>query len=191
MLIVRRLLQVAFALVAAAVAFITIKAPDGRLATHLAFIVFFILIILLLGPWWPSSDKIGKWKLNLPTDNHKIAFPLAGAVLGVYALFQAWDIYARPNQDFRRFEIPIAAYFGAEGVAWAWVAIGVGCFWGAWRLHRRGRAPDKKCGLTPRSMRTRATCRRMRATALRAPVTGHVRPHELREYHPATRWRKS
>jgi hypothetical protein len=143
MLIVRRLLQVAFALVAAAVVFVTVKAPGGHLVSNLVFVAFCILIILLLGPWWPSVDKIGKWKFNLPTDNPRIAFPLFGATLGAYALFRAWDTYARPSQDFYRFEIPIASLFGAEGVAWAWAAIGVGCFWGAWRLHRRASAPDK------------------------------------------------
>lgn len=141
--IVRFLLQIVFALAAAAIAFVTIKAPAGQLASNLAFIAFCIFIILLLGPWWPSADKVAKWKPKLSAARRELAGPLGWALPGTYALFQAWDTYAHPNQEFHRVELVIAANFGAAGVAWMWAAIGLVFFWGAWRLHKRLRAPDK------------------------------------------------
>lgn len=130
MLILRRLLQLAFGLVAAAVLFITIRAPGANVLTNLVFVAFFILIILVLGPWWPSADKISKWKLNLPTDSPRIAFPLFAALLGGFSFFRAWDTYVRPNQEFRRFELFVSAQFGVtlsgSGVQWSGSCSGQG-----------------------------------------------------------------
>ena len=103
MLLIRRILQVAFGLVALAVLFTTLKSPTAHLLTNIAFIGFFVLIILVLGPWWPSADKAQKWKLSLPTDDPKVAFPLLVAALAVFSFFQAWEAYSQPNPHFHRF----------------------------------------------------------------------------------------
>jgi hypothetical protein len=47
-------------------------------------------------------------------------------------------------------------------------------------LREEGARSAKCCQLTPRSTRTRVTCRRMASIALRAPVTEHVRRHDKR-----------
>ena len=141
MLIVRLLLQLASGLVALAALFFAIKSPS---ATNVAFVVFFILVILVLGPWWPSAEKAQKWKLDLPTDDSKIALPLFAAAMGAFSFFQAWDAYTEPNQHFHRFEVFIARILGAEGVALVWLVVGLGCFMSAWRAFRRIKAAQHK-----------------------------------------------
>jgi hypothetical protein len=66
--IVRIILQAAFGLIIALVLLITYRTPDSW-QTNFGFVVFFMFLILLLGPWWPSSDKMTAWKLNLHTDH--------------------------------------------------------------------------------------------------------------------------
>jgi hypothetical protein len=93
--------------------------------------LFSVLIILLLGPWWPSKDKINKWKFDLPTDDPAVAIPLLAAALSVYSFFRSWQIFVTPQRNFYRLERLVLALFGPEGVALAWAAFGLGSAYGA------------------------------------------------------------
>jgi hypothetical protein len=59
-------------LCAAAIASIWLS-PQPISAMDFVLPTLLVLIILVLGPWWPGQDKAHRWKLNLPTDNPAIA----------------------------------------------------------------------------------------------------------------------
>ena len=140
MLLLRQLLQIAFGFLVLAWLFFTVTGPTADLVTNAAFTGFLVLIILVLGPWWPSPDKPRNWgwalKLDLPTDDPKIAAPLASAAMGIYSLFHAWE-HTQPNPRLHGFERIIGPWSSHEGIALAWAIIGVSCFVGAWQAFRR------------------------------------------------------
>jgi len=140
MSVIRILLQVTFGLLSLIVVFFFLRAPNPDYATNLPMLAIFIAIILVLGPWWPSADKAQKWKLNLPTDDPRVAAYLLCAFLGAYAVYRAWDRYVDPNQDFMRFEKTVAALAGPAGVVAAWIIIAVGCFGSAVTFYRKRRS---------------------------------------------------
>ena len=148
MLLVRRLLQIAFGFLVLAWLFFTVTGPTANLVTNTVFTGFLVLVILVLGPWWPSPDNYRKWdwalKLDLPTDDPKIAAPLAGAAMGAYSLFLAWSAHTQPNPKFQLIEKIVASFSGREGVALAWAIIGVSCFVSAWQAFRRIQTKPKK-----------------------------------------------
>ncbi len=95
MLLLRRLLQIVFGLLVLAVLDMMVESPTADLVSDAVMVGLFILIILVLGPWWPSPDNDRKWdwalKVNLPTDDPRIAAPLFKAAMGIYSLFHAWE----------------------------------------------------------------------------------------------------
>jgi hypothetical protein len=140
MLLLRRLLQIVFGLLSAAVIFNMAKSPTADFVADTTMVALFVLIILVLGPWWPGPDNARNWdwalKLDLPTDDPKIAAPLASAALGIYSLFHAWE-HTQPTPQFHGFERIIGQWSSHEGIALAWAIIGVSCFVGAWQAFRR------------------------------------------------------
>ena len=147
MLLIRRLLQIVFGLVILAVVVMMVTSPTADLVTDAVFIVFFVFIILVLGPWWPGPHNARKWdwalKVKLPTDDPKVAAPLASAAMGIYSLFHAWG-HMQPNPQFHGYEKIIAPWSSHEGVALAWAIISVSCFVGAWQAFRRVQMKPKK-----------------------------------------------
>ena len=139
MLILRILLQVIFGLLSLVVGVLLLGAPNPDYAVTLPMLVLFIGIILVLGPWWPSRDKAQKWKLNLPTDDPRIAGILLSACVAIYAFYRAWDGYMNPDHEFVRFEKTIVALLGRDGVAAAWIVIGLGCLGATIEFYRRRR----------------------------------------------------
>ena len=150
MRVVRRVLQILFGLLCLLLAFSWVFSQKPDYAITLPWFGFFVLIILILGPWWPNEENTSKWKLRLPTDDPRIAFPLLGGIVGLYAFYKAWDTFSSTGHDFHRFEKIVAAFAGPNGVAVAWVLIGIGCIAG---MARAGRGI--KDGLTSRSRPTR------------------------------------
>lgn len=140
MLWVRRLLQIAFGLFSCALIFILLKTPNPDYLLSITMLVFFILIILVLGPWWPSSQSAAKWKLDLPTDNPKTAAYLLLVVIGLGALYTSWSVYTDPNHKLYRIEKTIAILFGTNGVAAFWLILGVSCLWGAYNEYNRSKS---------------------------------------------------
>jgi hypothetical protein len=109
-----------------------VQSSTADFAADAAMIVLFALIILVLGPWWPSADRIQNWKFDLPTDDPKIAKPLALAAIGIFSFFEAWSVHTDPSHRFIRFEKLFALVSGPEGVAVAWLIVGAGCFVAEW-----------------------------------------------------------
>jgi hypothetical protein len=140
MLPLRRLLQIVFGLLSAAVIFNMAKSPTADFVADTVMVGLFVFVILVLGPWWPSPDNARKWdwalKLDLPTDDPKIAAPLAGVALGAYSLYLAWSAHTQPNRELQLLEKIVAVFSGREGVAVAWAIISVSCFVGAWRAFK-------------------------------------------------------
>ena len=68
MKIVRVILQVALGLIVALVLVVAYRTPDS-LKTNGGFVAFFIFLIMLLGPWWPSSYKKARPKPEPNTEN--------------------------------------------------------------------------------------------------------------------------
>ena len=95
---------------------------------------------MVLGPWWPSPENIEKSKLNLPTDNPKVAFPLFAAGMGLFSFYFAWAAYSQPQHNFRRFERTIYMLVGVEGVVIFWVIVGIACFVWAYRAYKQHKA---------------------------------------------------
>ena len=147
MLLLRRLLQIVFGLLVLAVLDMMVESPTADLVSDAVMVGLFILIILVLGPWWPSPDNDRKWdwalKVNLPTDDPRIAAPLFKAAMGIYSLFHAWE-HTQPNPQLHRFERIIAPWSSHEGIALAWTIIGVSCFVGAWLSFERIQTKPKK-----------------------------------------------
>jgi hypothetical protein len=130
MLIFRRLLQIIFALLFVLILgiFLTQARPDYSI---LSFLVFIILIILVLGPWWPSEENMSKWKLNLRTDQPKLAALLLSIIFVCVCFYFAWDAYMQPQQKFHRLILKsIAESFGPEGVVAFWMVGGIICMVG-------------------------------------------------------------
>ena len=143
---IRRLLQIVLGLAVSVVLITMLKSPTADLVTDAILIALFVLIILALGPWWPSLTNARYWawfsKINLPTDDPKIATPLFQLAMGMYSLFHAWT-HTQPNQQFHRFERLIGPLSGHEGIALAWAIIGISCFVAAWRAFGRIQTTSK------------------------------------------------
>ena len=116
-----------------------LEASEPNYAGTLPILAFSIGAILLLGPWWPSADKADKWKLNLPTDDPRVAGILLAVSVAIYAFYRSWDAYINPDHDFRRLEKTIVALLGRDGVSAFWIVIGLGCLGGAISAYRRGK----------------------------------------------------
>ena len=147
MIQLRRLLQIVFGLLVLALLFMMVNSPTTNLGSSLGLIGVCILVILVLGPWWPGPDKAWIWdwalKFDLPTDDPMIAAPFASLAIGIFSLFHAWG-HTQPNPQIHRFERLIAPFSSHEGIALAWVLIGVGCFVSAWQAFRRLQGRPKK-----------------------------------------------
>jgi hypothetical protein len=65
--IVRVTLQVALGLIIALILVVAYRAPESW-KTNGAFVAFFLFLIMLLGPWWPSSAKMEESRLDLHAD---------------------------------------------------------------------------------------------------------------------------
>lgn len=101
MLFIRRVLQIIFGLLLAAVIYSSWKSPNPNYESTIGLLGIALFVILILGPWWPSAEKIERAKTSL---NHVIGIPNATPVvvnvLGVlFSLYEAWDSYAHPSRE--------------------------------------------------------------------------------------------
>jgi len=138
MLFIRRVLQIIFGLLLAAVIYSSWKSPNPNYESTIGLLGIALFVILILGPWWPSAEKIERAKTSL---NHVIGIPNATPVvvnvLGVlFSLYEAWDSYAHPSREAFRLEKIIAALFGPGVIPIAWIFLAVGCAWYAYRFYR-------------------------------------------------------
>lgn len=140
MIWIRRLFQVIFGLLSCAPIFFMLITPNPDYSSNITILILFILIILVLGPWWPSPGNTSKWKLGLPTDNPKVAVYLLPAAFGLVSLCLSWSVYTDPNHKPYRIEKIIAVPFGNSGVAIFWLMVGFSCLWGAYIAYNRSKS---------------------------------------------------
>ena len=141
MLFIRRVLQIIFGLVLAAVLYSSWKSPNPNYESTIGLSGIAVLVILILGPWWPSVEKIERAKATL---NRVTGLPNATPVVvnvlgGLFALYEAWDSHAHSSREVFRLERAIAAIFGPDAVPVAWLVLAVGCAWYAYRFYRKSK----------------------------------------------------
>ena len=73
MIWIRRLLQIIFGLLCCSFIFYMFKAPNQDYASDIIILALFVLIILVIGPWWPGSKNASKLKMDSMnnTDQHQ------------------------------------------------------------------------------------------------------------------------
>lgn len=128
---IRILLQAVFGILSALVIFVFLGAPNADYASNLGMLAFFVLIILVLGPWWPSREHIDhwreKWILQLPTDDPQVAIYIANFLGAAYGFYKAWDRYANPAAELWRLEKTAYALAGTKGVVAFWALLALAC----------------------------------------------------------------
>lgn len=128
----RILLQAIFGLLSALVVLVFLRAPNADYVSNLGMLAFFVLAILVLGPWWPSRENIEHWsrnsKLQLPTDDPQVAIYIANFLGAASCLYRAWERYINPATELWRFEKTAYALAGPYGVIAAWVFLALACF---------------------------------------------------------------
>jgi len=101
--------------------------PDADFITDLSMLALFILIILTLGPWWPSQENIERWgensKLNLPTDNPQVAICVINYLWSAFAFYKVWHTYTEPTKEFYKYERTVFAIAGTNGVIVFWLLL--------------------------------------------------------------------
>ena len=140
-------LQVIFGLLSAILVFVFLAAPNADYASNLSMLAVFVLIILVLGPWWPSAENIERWEkrwnFKLPTDNIEVAKYVANYLASAFGFYRAWYVYTNPTSELGRFENFPFAVAGKSGVIVFWVMIGfAGLAYGI-AIHVRSRQTKK------------------------------------------------
>ncbi len=125
---IRILLQLVFGLLSVAV---VICLPDNDFSSSVAMLSIFALIIVVLGPCWPSQENIDrwteKWKFQLPTDNQQVAVYVANYLGAALCLYKAWGTYTNPTKELWRYEKTPFAIAGINGVIAFWVLLAFAC----------------------------------------------------------------
>jgi hypothetical protein len=141
MLFIRRVLQLIFGLLLAAVLYSHWKSPNPNYESTIGLSGIALLVILVLGPFWPSANKIERAKAILDrVTGLPNATPVVVNVLGgLFALYEAWDSYAHSPREALRIERTIATLFGSGAVPVAWLFLAAGCAWYAYRFYRKSK----------------------------------------------------
>jgi hypothetical protein len=125
---IRILLQLIFALLSAVV---VICLPDNNFSSSVAMLAVFALIIVVLGPCWPSQENIARWskilKFTLPTNNPQVAIYVANYLCTAFCLYKAWDTFTNPTKELWRHEKTAFAIAGISGVIAFWVLLALAC----------------------------------------------------------------
>ena len=131
MLILRFSLLAIFALLFVLVATDMVHSTDPY-QSNLSALVLFAIIFAVLGPMWPSKEKLEKLKLNLTTDNPRLAYPLLMAALSLGFFIFAADAWVAPSQSYTRLVAVAYSMFGNNGVVGFWVILGLLCLVGVY-----------------------------------------------------------
>lgn len=137
MLIIRRVLQAIFILIGILliITFVVTANPDyGQFASFALLITF---IILLLGPMWPSKEKMENLKVNLYTDNPKLAVPLFMVGIALVSFYFALSEWMSPSQSHSRWVKTAYSLFGSPGVVAFWSLLGVFCLISAYNAYKK------------------------------------------------------
>lgn len=120
-----------------------IKSTNPDYASDLPLLVLFVIIIAVLGPLWPSLEKLDNSKFDLPTDNPKLAASLFMGAMGLSSFYFALDSWLVPNQSQMKLSKSIYVLFGNDGVVIFWVLVGMACLGGAFRAFKQYKITSK------------------------------------------------
>jgi len=130
MRVLRILLQIIFVLISLITIFLS-RPLNGDYASTLVMLAIFVIIILILGPFWPSQENIDrwmkKWKFNLTTDDKQVAIYVANYLGSIFSFYHAWDTYVNPTNELWRHERTAFAVAGINGVIAFWIILGFAC----------------------------------------------------------------
>lgn len=145
MRVLRIVFQIVFGLLSALIIFVFLRAPNADYLSNLLMLAFFIFIILLLGPWWPNEESIERWtrgwKLQLPTDNPRVALYLVNFIGSAIGFYKAWETYENPTKALWRFEKTAHSIAGTHGVIAFWLLLAIACpVYGMVAYENRGKA---------------------------------------------------
>jgi hypothetical protein len=126
MIVLRRALQAIFGLVLAAVLYSSWKSPNPNYESTIGLSAISILVILVLGPWWPSTKQTADGSF-LPNKTNSKKFCLAlGVGAWAMALIELISPHApTPTGRWAWLRSPIYENFGAYGLAVLWVVVGL------------------------------------------------------------------
>ncbi len=129
MQMVRLVIQVILGFACVLLAITVWARPDGTVGVGFFLIGFFVLSILVLGPWWPGARKRKDEPVDPATEpliiigpiKLKIIAPLSAhptflLILSILPFYSAWDVYSRPRDTYRKLFKTIYESFGNEGV---------------------------------------------------------------------------
>lgn len=122
-MILRFSLLAIFALLFVLVATGVVRSTDPN-QSNIPVLIFFAIVIAVLGPLWPSKEKTEKLKLNLPTDNPKVAYPLFMAAMSLASFLFAAEAWLYPSQSHTRLVAAAYSLFGNNGVIGFWTILG-------------------------------------------------------------------
>ena len=138
MIIVRGFLALIFLVLVGLVLMDIFNGPKPNYRVQLPVLAISIGIVLVLGPLWPSANKIQKVKAffdrltGLPNSTPVIA----NVICACYATYKIWDTYAHSPSSFAGFERTLARTFGPESVPVGWFFIAVGAVWYGIRFYK-------------------------------------------------------
>lgn len=105
--------------------------------SNLPILVFFAIIIAVLGPLWPSEERIENSKLKLLTDNPKVAYPLFMVGVSLMSFYFAVDAWLSPGKSYSHLAATAYSLFGNEGVIGFWIVIGFLSLVGAFHAYNK------------------------------------------------------
>jgi hypothetical protein len=147
MLIVRGTLIFILSLLALLLVWAELRSPNPNLGSALVVLAgVFVLLILILGPFWPNARRTDKFKAYLSEvlgvrDATKI---IAFTVVAIATFVLAWDRYADPMQEIHTLERLIALAVGRAALPGVEVAIGIYFMWKAFDEYAKARRDGKK-----------------------------------------------
>jgi len=140
MFIFRAVLIVIFGLLFVSVVAGISQSAGHNKETDLTILALFAVIIVVLGPLWPSKEKIENSKRTLPTDNPKLAMPLFMAGLAIVSFYFALNEWTSPTHSHSRLSTAVYFLFGSTGVMIFWVLLGFLCLFGGYTAYKKFRA---------------------------------------------------
>lgn len=123
---IRRVLQLIFSLLVVLLILMMFTTEQSDYLSSTITLGMFIFIIILLGPWWKYIPKVMNANHNISNNKgaRRIAYMIS--VLGVlYSFYNSWLVHMDNQYVLRRWEVSVTYFLGRDGVAVAWILIGI------------------------------------------------------------------
>ena len=138
---IRIILQLIFGLLSAMIIFVFMQVPNADNNSNIAMLVFFILIVFVLGPLWPSQENTERWieKVQFPTDDIEVAKYVANFLGAAYGFYHVWEIYTNPTKELWRLEKTAFSIAGTNGVIIFWLVLSFACLFSGIKYYVKAR----------------------------------------------------